>query len=81
MARSVNVNLDFTVRVEVPDDDPYFTTGREGTDEDNENYLEAETKVVRTAEQLLAQHLNGAWSEAIVFSDVSTEDVTELLNG
>lgn len=82
MTRYINVHLDTTVRLALPDDHPYF-----GTWDDPEEFIEAETKLIEQAQDTVAvvyrdnSTVEGyeAAAAAIVFSDANVEDVTALV--
>lgn len=83
MTRYLNVSLDTVVRLELPDDHPYFTAGRDGTDEGSEEFVELEMALIEEAQAVIAEcytaeGLTEAHSK-VVFSDASVEDVTDEL--
>lgn len=87
MTRYLNVHLDATVRLELPDDDPYFTTGRDGTDEGIEENADIEMALIEEAQGILSDAYNKEGEgrldaiAKIIFSDASVEDVTKEVVG
>jgi hypothetical protein len=82
MTRLLNVHLDATVRLELPDDHPYFTTGRDGSNAGIEENLDIEMELIEEAQSVLSDAYvreGEARQDAIakiVYSDASVEDVT-----